>query len=253
MRIAAAATAAFAAALALLTGGCKTGAVGSVDAGPFMFKETGTANGCFIEAVRFHDEYFRNRRSRDGWLRVLNWGVKDGFTVAHGHAVAVFEWQGRLAIFDINGGVIPLAVDPAFRNDLTEVGPMIFRRYPRYETTGAEYLIDIHRRQQPGLKIPRDFPKAPKFHPLLRAARSIARHRLVQVYRFAYNAGAQEVESAAIVFMFDGQLCIYVAEKGTIVTRGLLARVDNERFVRSGLERALGEGSKVRMIGVSKG
>jgi len=248
MRLLAAVTATIAAAVLLLAGGCKTGAVGSVDAGPFMFKETETANGCFIEAVRFHDMYFANPRTRDGWMRVLNWGVKDGYTISQGHAVAVFEWKGRLSIYDINGGVIPLGVDLALRNDLTEVGPANFRRYPRYETTGAEYMIDIHRRQQPALKIPRDFPKAPKFHPLLRAAKSLARHRPVQVYRFAYTAGGRETESAAIVFMFDGQLCIYVAEHGTIVTSHM-ARIDNARLVRERIERALGDGSKVRMIG----
>jgi hypothetical protein len=247
MRPATATTAAILAVAGLLMGGCKTGAVGSVDAGPFMFKATGAANGCFIEAVRFHDEYFANRHTRDGWLRVLNWGVKDGFTISQGHAVAVFEWRGQLSIYDINGGVIPLGVDPALRSDLTEVGPANFRRYPRYQTTGAEYMIDIHRRQLPGLTIPRDFPKAPKFHPLLRAAKSLARHRPVQVYRFAYTSSGREIESAAVVFLFDGQLCIYVAERGTIVT-SRMTRIDNARLVRDRLERSLGEGSKVRMM-----
>ena len=248
MRVAARIIVVVVAAAVLATAGCKTGAVGSVDAGPFMFKRTDAANGCFIEAVRFHDQYFNNRRSRDGWLRVLNWGVKDGFTISQGHAVAVFEWKGRLLIYDINGGVIPLGVDPALRNDLTEVGPANFRRYPRYETTGAEYLIDIHRRQQPGLILPHDFPKAPKFHPLLRAAKAIARHRTVQVYRFTYTSGGREIESAALAFMFDGQLCLYVAEKGTLVNSGLLARIDNTRFIRARLERAFGEGSNVRLV-----
>lgn len=248
MRVATGVTAVILAAAVLATGGCKTGAVGSVDAGPFMFKETGAANGCFIEAVRFHDAYFSNPRTRGGWMRLLHWGVKDGFSVTPGHAVAVFEWRGKLAIYDINGGVIPLTVDPALKSDLTEVGPPVFKRYPKFETTGAEYMIDINRRQRPGLTIPRDFPKAPKYHPLLRAAKSLARHRPVQVYRFAYTAGGREVESAAVAFVFDGQLCIYVAEKGTLVTGGLLARIDNTRLVRDRLERGFGEASKVRLI-----
>jgi hypothetical protein len=248
MRLAPGISLLFAAAVALLAGGCKTGAVGSLDAGPFMFKATGAANGCFVESVRFHDDYFSNPRSRDGWMRVLQWGVKDGFTITPGHAVAVFEWEGRLWIYDTNGGVIPIGVDPAVRNDLTEVGPPNFRRYPRYETTGAEYLIDIHRRQLPALSIPRDFPKAPKFHPLLRVAKSLARHRPVQVYRFAYTTEGRETESAAVAFVFDGQLCIYVAEKGTLVNNGLLARIDDERIIRARLSRAFGEGSNVRLM-----
>jgi hypothetical protein len=233
---------------ALSAGGCKTGAVGSVDAGPFMFKATGAPNGCFIESVRFHDEFYANSRSRDSWMRLLHWGIKEDYTVTPGHAVAVFDWRGKLAIYDINGGVLPIAVDPAVKMDLTEVGPPIFRRYPRFETTGAEYMIDIHRRQLAGLTIPRDFPKAPKYHPLLRAAKALARHRPVQVYRFAYASGGQELESAAVAFVFDGQLCIYVAEKGTMVNRGLLARIDNERIIRARLERAFGEGSNVRLL-----
>ena len=253
MRVASGFTIVIVAAAVLLTGSCKTGAVGSVDAGPFMFKETGADNGCFIESVRFHDEYFDNRRTRDGWMRVLNWGIKEDFTVTPGHAVAVFEWRGKLSIYDINGGVIPLAVDPALKADLTEVGPPNFRRYPQFEIAGARYLIDIHRRQQPRLILPRDFPKAPKYHPLLRAAKSLARHRPVQVHRFAYTAGGREVESAAIVFMFDGYLCVYLAEKGTVVNTGLMARIDNARLVRERLERSLGEGSSVRMIGVPEG
>jgi len=232
----------------LLAGGCKTGAVGSVDAGPFMFKATDAPNGCFIESVRFHDEFYSNRKTRDGWLRLLQWGTKDGFTVTLGHAVAVFEWQGRLSVYDINGGVIPLVVDPALKSDLTEVGPLIFKRYPHYETTGAQYMIDKHRRQQPGLFIPKDFPKAPKYHALLRAAKSLARHRPVRVYRFAHTVDGMEVESAAVAFMFDGQLCVYIGERGTLLHAGLLSRIDNERLVRTRLERAFGEGSKVRLI-----
>jgi len=53
------------------------------------------------------------------------------------------------------------------------------------------------------------------------------------------------------VFLFDGQLCIYLAEKGTLVHNAPFARIDNARFVHERLGRALGDGSNVRMIGGS--
>lgn len=241
------------AALALVLGGCKTGAVGSVDAGPFMFKATGAREACFIEAVRFHDEYYSNRRTSDGWMRIMQWGVKEGFTVNPGHAIAVFEWNGKLALYDTNGGVIPLAVDPALKMDLTEVGPPVFRRYPKIQPTGAEYMLDVHRRKEPGIVIPRDFPNIPRFYPLLRAAKSIARYREVRVYRFAYTSEGQERESAAVAFMFDGHLCVYVPEKGTLLRSDIMASPDNARMIRARIERAFGDGSNVRFVGASAG
>lgn len=232
----------------LLCGGCKTGAIGSVDAGPFMFATTGLPNGCLIEAVRFHDEYFSNPRSRGGWLRVLQWGSKEALTVSPGHAAAVFEWQGRLAVFDVNHGVFPIPVNPAHKSDIHEVGPPIYARSPGFDPTTPEYLIDSRRRQTPGLDIPKDFPNAPKYHPLLRAAKSIARQRGVRVIRFVYTSDGEEIESAAMVFVFDGQLCIYVREKGTLVSGGAFGRLDNDARILGRLERGFGEGSMVRFL-----
>lgn len=232
----------------LFSGGCKTGAIGSLDAGPFMFATSGLPNDCMVESVRFHDAYFSNPRSRDGWLRVLQWGVKEGFTVNPGHAVAVYEWRGKLAVFDTNKGIYPLDVPLSFKTDLHEIGPPIFAQLPNVEPTGPTYLIDSRRRQKPGFEIARNFPNAPKYHPMLRAAKSLARYREVRVIQFAYNAQGERINSAAIVFVFDGQLCVYTRERGTLVTGGLFARPDNDPQIRQRLERAFGDGSDVRLM-----
>src|SRR6218665_2462050 len=87
---------------------------------PFPHGRLGVANGCFVEAVAVGDTLYEQSGGQ-AWYRVLQWGAKDDDEVVAGHAVTIFEHQGKLWSYDINHGFKTLAADLAHRDDVALV------------------------------------------------------------------------------------------------------------------------------------
>jgi len=181
---------------------------------PFAFEPLGVGNGCFVESICLCDRY-EELFGADQWVRVLQWGAKEGEMTTTGHAVAVFELNGRLWAWDINFGFLPLDVPPDSREDIARVTPPILARYPGIVPQYPVYFEDSagqpeeHPPEVLALNIERAFRDA-----TLAGAR-LAAHRPVNVVQFSYFDAGTEHQSAAAVFIFGGRLCVYFPERGT--------------------------------------
>ncbi|MDE3083951.1 MAG: hypothetical protein KGJ37_01875, partial [Verrucomicrobiota bacterium] len=178
---------------------------------PFKHATLGVANGCFIESVCFYD-HVQELFGPEVWVRVLQWGAKEGEEIVAGHAVAIFEYKGRLWAWDINFGFMQLDVSPDFRDNIALVASPVVARYPHIEPRYPLYRFD--------------FPQNPTEHPpevlatneersfrdaTLAGAR-LGAHRPVNVVRFSYIGNGETKQSAAVVFIFHGQLFVYFPE-----------------------------------------
>lgn len=199
---------------------------------PFGHAPLGVADGCFVESVAFYDA-LRERLGAEAWCRVLQWGAKEDDEVVAGHAVAVFQHQGRLWGWDVNFGFIPLAVDPGAREQAEAVAPPLTGRYPRIN---ARFPLYRH-----------DFPQAADANPpaelaaaendalrdASRAAARLSRHRPVNLVRFTYVRDGVTHTSAACVFLFHGRLCVYLPGHGTVPFRPRALSVENLRQLQA--------------------
>ena len=184
---------------------------------PFPHEPLGVGNGCFVESVCFYDD-FQEIFGPEPWVRVLQWGAQENEQVVAGHAVTVFELKGRLWAWDINFGFLPLDVPMDFREDLTRVAPLVWARYPRIKPSYPLYRYDASP-QQPEEHLPEVLAthEVAAFRDATRAGARLGAHRPVNVVQFSYiddNGGTQQ--SAAAVFIFNGRVCVYFPERGTI-------------------------------------
>jgi hypothetical protein len=182
---------------------------------PFAHETLGVENGCFVESVCFYD-HFQEIYGADPWVRVLQWGAKEGEEVVAGHAVAVFELQGRLWAWDINFGFKPLDVPPESREDIAQVMPPITAKYPGLVPEYPLYRYDSP--QQPETHPPQVLAthEVRAFRDATLVGARLAAHRPVNVVQFSYWEDDEMKQSAAVVFIFGGRLFIYFPERGTI-------------------------------------
>jgi len=211
-------------ALAVLAGGlggCASspGTPGAPDGAPRGYRPLGVGNGDFVEAVHFCD-FYRARRlgGANGWARVFQWGGRDGdFMVRSGRAVAVYEADGRLRAYDVDKGFFPLATPVAGRSDPVAVAPQILANHPQMKEAVVRYL-------EPGRPSPE--PKGPDYtrgattqalHDALRVATTLGAFRPVRVVEFIAPEDSYLRPSAATVFTYGRELCLYSSATGTRV------------------------------------
>jgi hypothetical protein len=209
--------------------------VTAAERGPLSHPMLGVANGCFVESVIFLD-HWHETAGADAWARLLQWGAREDEEVVMGHAVAICEARGVLWSWDINFGWNRLTVAPADRERPETVAVPILSHYPRVTALYPTYRFDF---PQAASATP---PVAQPAHPnaSIRDASmvgaAIARHRPVNVVTFRRQEGGEEMESAAVVFVFHGRYCIYIPEFGTVPFRAR-GGVDNLRLVQELIRR----------------
>ncbi len=217
---------------------------------PFKFAALGVANPCFVDSVVFADTYLGGRKSGGSrWVRVLRWGtLEEDYTMGPGHAVAVFQWRGGLYVFDINNGVRKLMVPVARRGDLHDLTTAIYSLYPEVKPTGPALLDDSWTTRKPGLRGADKSPVTASYRDALKAGKALAKTREVRLVRFSYAEKGKRRESAVAVFRFDGRLCLYVPERGTLVLPQVAAGLDDDALIRARLGACFGRESAVQLV-----
>jgi hypothetical protein len=182
---------------------------------PFAHETLGAGNDCVVESVYFYD-HFKEVCGADSWVRVLQWGAKENDEVVTGHAVAVFEWQGQLWAWDINFGFMPLDVPPESKENIALVMAPIVARYPNIQPYFPMYRQDFS--QQPEANLPEVLATndVQAIREATLAGARLGAHRPVNVLQFSCpdSSGAMQ-QSAAVAFIFNGQVLIYFPEIGT--------------------------------------
>jgi hypothetical protein len=162
--------------------------------------------------------------------------------------VAVFQWRGRLFVFDINNGVRLLDVPVAQREDVRAVVAAVYSMYPKISPIGPASLDDSWATHRPGLRGADDGTITPSYRDAYRVAKTLSKEREVRLVRFSYREKGRSIESsAAAVFLFSRQLCLYVPERGTMVVRQVIPNIDDNGLIRARLQRAFGAGSEVQL------
>jgi hypothetical protein len=216
---------------------------------PFRFEPLGVANPCFVDSVRFADIYLGGRPGKGSrWVRVLRWGtLEENYSLGPGHAVAVFQWRGGLFVFDINNGVRLLDVPVAQREDTRALAAAVYSLYPKIRPIGPVTLDDSWTTRKPGLRGGDDGPITPAYRDAYRVAKTLSKQRDVRLIRFSYREKGKAHESAAAVFLYARQLCIYVPERGTMVLRQMFPTIDDGGLVRARLKQCFGAESEVEL------
>ena len=200
---------------------------------PFYYEPMNVRNACFVESVRLYDR-FRERRvgGAEGWVRVLQWGHRESYTkVGLGHAVAVFTWNGRLWTYDINHAFTQLAVPIDRREDLTDVTPEIFARYPKQVPVLATYREEGFQRERTQVPEYLFYHANQDVRDATKVAAELGRVRPVKVVEFKFTENGQLKTGAAAAFLFGNRPCLYVPAKGTQIGRLRVISMDNLKLV----------------------
>jgi hypothetical protein len=182
---------------------------------PFSHETLGAGNDCLVESVYFYD-HVKELFGPNTWVRILQWGAKENDVVVGGHAVAVFELQGQLWAWDINFGFMPLNVPLESKENIALVMAPIVAKYPDIEPYHPMYRQDSS--QQPELHLPEVLATndVPAIREATLTGARLGLHRPVNVIEFSYPDGSGgKLQSAATVFIFYGQVCIYFPGEGT--------------------------------------
>jgi hypothetical protein len=182
---------------------------------PFPYETLGVANGCLVESICFYD-HFQENFGTEPWVRVLQWGAKENDEVVAGHAVVAFELNGQLWAWDVNFGFMPLDVPPESKEDIAQVASPITAKYPDIQPYFQMYRQDFP--QQPEARLPEVLAtnEVAAIRDATLAGARLGAHRPVNVLQFFYvdDSGVKQ-QSAAVAFIFNGQVCIYFPERGT--------------------------------------
>lgn len=204
---------------------------------PFPYARMSVANGCFVESVAFGDA-LRARSGGETWYRVLQWGAKEDEEVVAGHAVTVFQHQGKLWTYDINYGFNVLETPVANRDDVAAVAkeataPYLDKIIPRFPL----YRDDLPKSPDP--KPPEEFSGVVESD--LRdaglVAVRLAKARPVTLVEFTYPKDGVPRRGAAVAFVYGGRLCVYTAGTGTVPFRVRTLTADNLRQLQEALRR----------------
>lgn len=202
---------------------------------PLPHAMLGVANGCFVETVAFLD-HWKEAKGAEAWARLLQWGAREDEEVVMGHAVAVCEARGTLWAWDINYGWGKLAIDPAQKESAEVVATPVVKKYSRITARFPTYRFDFP--QTPSATVPKAELSSPStaVRDASLVGEKLARHRPVNVVRFAFEAAGEKRESAVAVFVFHGRYCVYSPEMGTIPFR-VRTSVENLRMIQDLLRR----------------
>jgi len=202
---------------------------------PFAYQPMGVPDGCFVESVAFYDAV-RERYGKDTWCRLLQWGAKEEEEVVAGHAVGVFELQGRLWGWDVNFGFAPLAIAAAQKEQVDLIAAPLTARYPDINPRFPIYRNDFE--QSPDVAPTVGMEGGPDpvgIHHALKVATRLAKHRPVNVVMYTHRAGGRPGLGVACVFIFHGRLCVYVPGYGTVPFRARALSVENLRQLQQAL------------------
>ena len=171
---------------------------------PFPYEPLGVSYGNFVEAVCFYDRC-REILGADSWVRVLRWD-------SNAMAATVFELQGSLWAWSIRFGFRPLDVPPEAREEVEQVAKAVWAGNPSLEPKAPRYWSEPAQKPETNIPAVQDTSEIPAVRDATIAGMRLGAHRPVNVVQFSYNGGAQQ--SAAVVFIFDGQFFIYFPERG---------------------------------------
>jgi len=203
---------------------------------PFTHTPLNVANGCFVESVAFYDE-FMEKNGDLAWCRLLQWGAKEEEEVVAGHAVAVFESGDKLWCWDVNFGFSAVEIDPAKRDDAVLVSAPLTARYPKVAAQFPLYRMDFP--QTPPDQPPEELDPTNELglRDASRVATRLARHRPVQLVQFIWLKGGASVPGSACAFVFNGRLCVYVPDIGTVPFHVPAVTVANLHQLQEALKR----------------
>jgi hypothetical protein len=183
---------------------------------PFAYETLGVANGCLIESVCFYD-HVQELFGPETWVRVLQWGAKEDDETVAGHAVVVFELQGQLWAWDINFGFMPLDVPLEAKENIALVMAPIVAKYPDIVSYFPMYRQDFPQGRETHVPEVLATNDVPAIRDATLAGARMAAHRPVNVVQFSCTDGSGvKQQSAAVVFIFNGQMCVYFPERGTV-------------------------------------
>ena len=205
---------------------------------PFPHTPLNVANGCFVESVAFCDD-FLDRYGASAWCRVLQWGAQEDAEVVAGHAVAVFELNGKLWCWDVNFGFSPQDTDPGKKETVALVAAPLIAKYPRISAYFPVYRLDTP--QTPAAQPPAEISGLEDLglRDASRVAVRLATHRPVKLVQFTFPKDGQTQPGAACAFVFNGRLCIYLPNVGTVPFRTTALSVANLRQLQEMIRKVL--------------
>jgi len=196
--------------------------------------QIGLENGCFVESVVLADA-FTEAYGADAWVRVLRWGAEKDSETVTGHAVAVCEARGALWCWDVNFGWKRLEVADADKGEVAKVSPEILARYPGVLPRYPVYFAPLAQEPDPS---PPSSVSSPigAVQQADQCALALSRHRPVYAVTFTHGEPDSPVSSAAVFFAYNGQICVYCPENGTVACRAR-GSIRNARLVSEVLHR----------------
>ncbi len=205
---------------------------------PFPHAPLNVANGCFVESVALCDD-FLDRNGASAWCRLLQWGAQEDAEVVAGHAVAVFELNGKLWSWDVNFGFSLQDIDPGKKESVTLVAAPLIAKYPRFNAYFPVYRLDTP--QTPAAQPPAEISGLEEvgLRDASRVATRLATHRPVNLVQFTFPKDGQSQPGAACAFVFNGRLCIYLPNVGTVPFRTSALSVANLRQLQEMIRKVL--------------
>ena len=164
-----------------------------------------------------------------------------------GHAVAICEARGALWSWDSNFGWSRLGVDPAQRENVTAIAPLVLQRYPKINARFPAYRFDFPQQPSGAPPTARFTESNPSVRDASIVGAHLARRRSVNVVTFSFGTEDDRHDSAAAVFVFHGRYCVYVPEFGTIPFR-VRGDVANVRLIQDLLRRCVPNVTGVRKL-----
>lgn len=98
-------------------------------------------NSCLVNSIRVYEDVGRKFGNRDIWNNVLifKFDVKSGNKpITIGHAVSIFNWQGKYFVYDINQGSFILNTSSNLKDNPLKAARLI---YPNHRIRYAKYMV----------------------------------------------------------------------------------------------------------------
>lgn len=203
---------------------------------PFTHTPLNVANGCFVESVAFYDE-FMVKNGDATWCRLLQWGAKEEEEVVAGHAVAVFQSGDKLWCWDVNFGFSALDFDPAKRDDAVLISTPLTAKYPKISAQFPLYRMDFSQTPDAATHEEQDPTNELDLRDASRVASVLAKRRPVRLVQFTWLKRGVSVSGSACAFVFNGRLCVYVPDIGTVPFHVPAVTVANLKQLQEALKR----------------
>src|SRR6185369_14100171 len=132
------------------------------------------------------------------------------------------------------------------------VAPPVVGKYPRVTWRFPTYRADFPQNPSSAPPVAQPANENRSIRDASIVAAQLAKSRPVNLVKFTWLENGQSKESAAAVFVFNGRLCIYASEMGTVPFRRQ-GGTENLRLVQELLRRAFPGVSSVKKIGGGEG